>query len=40
MFAFFRLEAGQPGSRIYRLEVGVFVSPAIASAVLLLLRLI
>ncbi len=40
MHAFFRLETGQPGSRCYRLEFGVFISPAIVSAVLLLLRLI
>ncbi len=40
MFAFFRLEAGRSGSSFYRLEVGAFIPPAVASAVMLLLRLI
>ncbi len=39
MMAFLILEASQPGRKSYRLAMGVFIPPAMASVVLMLLRL-
>jgi hypothetical protein len=39
MLAFFSLEASQPGRSSYRLALGVYVPPGLASMVLLLSRL-